>query len=62
MIDKDDSGFLDKEEMSARCVRPSTCASRRWRAVGGRSYAIDATRRSPPDSRAASQRSEQIKK
>ena len=29
MIDKDDSGFLDKEEMSARCVRPSTCARRR---------------------------------
>ena len=28
MIDKDDSGFLDKEEMSARCVRPSTCARR----------------------------------
>ena len=55
MIDKDDSGFLDKEEMSARRVRPST-----W--VGGRSYAIDATRRSPPDSRAASRRSEQIKK
>ena len=28
MIDKDDSGFLDKEEMSARCVRPSTCVRR----------------------------------
>ena len=28
MIDKDESGFLDKEEMSARCVRPSTCARR----------------------------------
>ena len=28
MIDKDDSGFLDKEEMSARRVRPSTCARR----------------------------------
>ena len=28
MIDKDDSGFLDKEEMSARCVRPSPCARR----------------------------------
>ena len=69
MIDKDDSGFLDKEEMSARCVRPSTCARRGdgarsaaalavRRVWGGSSYAIDATRRLPRDPPAASTPSE----
>ena len=33
MIDDDGSGTLEKAEMSARCVRPSTCARR----GGGRS-------------------------
>ena len=33
LIDVDKGGSLSKEEMSARCVRPSTCARR----GGGRS-------------------------
>ena len=38
MIDDDESGTLEKPEMSARGVRPSTRrASRRWREIGGRS-------------------------
>ena len=47
LIDKDHGGSLSKQEMSARRVRPSTRARRG-------SYAIDATRRLPPDPPAAS--------
>ena len=64
MIDKDGGGTLSTDEMSARGVRPSTCARRgdgagsaailAVRRVWGGSYAIDATPYSPPDSRAAS--------
>ena len=72
MIDDDESGTLEKAEMSARCVRPSTCARRgdgarsaaalAVRRVWGRSYAIDATPYSPPDSPAASQLSSRTKR
>ena len=55
MIDKDNSGTLVKAEMSARRVRPSTRARRG-------SYAIDATRRLPPDPPAASRPSRRTKK
>ena len=55
MIDVDESGTLEKAEMSARRVRPSTRARRG-------SYAIDATRRSPPDPPAASRPSRRTKK
>ena len=51
MIDVDESGTLEKAEMSARRVRPST-----------RSYAIDATRRLPPDPPAASRPSRRTKR
>ena len=72
MIDDDQSGTLEKAEMSARRVLPSTCARRgdgarsaaalAVRRVWGRSYAIDATPYSPPDSPAASQLSSRTKK
>ena len=55
MIDVDESGTLEKAEMSARRVRPSTRARRG-------SYAIDATRRLPPDPPAASRPSRRTKK
>ena len=66
LIDVDKGGSLSKEEMSARCVRPSTRARRGdgaaalavRRVWGGSSYAIDATRRLPPDPPAASTPSE----
>jgi hypothetical protein len=66
MIDVDESGTLEKAEMSARCVRPSTRARRGdgaaalavRRVWGGSLYAIDATRRLPPDPPAASTPSE----
>ena len=51
MIDVDESGTLEKAEMSARCVRPSTRARRG-------SHAIDATRCLPRDPPAASTPSE----
>ena len=62
LIDVDKGGSLSKEEMSARCVRPSTRARRGdgaaalvvRRVWGGSLYAIDATRRLPPDPSAAS--------
>ena len=62
LIDVDKGGSLSKEEMSARCVRPSTRARRGdgaaalvvRRVWGGSLYAIDATRRLPPDPPAAS--------
>ena len=47
MIDVDESGTLEKAEMSARSVRPSTRARRG-------SHAIDATRCLPRDPPAAS--------
>ena len=54
LIDVDKGGSLSKEEMSARCVRPSTRARRgdgaaalAVRRVWGGSYAIDATPYSP---------------
>ena len=47
LIDKDGSGTLEKPEMSARSVRPSTRARRG-------SHAIDATRCLPRDPPAAS--------
>ena len=72
MIDDDQSGTLEKAEMSARSVRPSTCARRgdgersaaalAVRRVWGRSYAIDATPYSPPDFHAASQLSSRTRK
>ena len=72
MIDDDQSGTLEKAEMSERCVRPSTFARRgdgersaaalAVRRVWGGSYAIDATPYSPPDFHAASQLSSQTKK
>ena len=52
LIDKDGSGTLEKPEMSARSVR------RVW----GGSYAIDATRRLPPDPPAASRPSRRTKR
>ena len=55
MIDVDESGTLEKAEMSAHRVRPSTRARRG-------SYAIDATRRLPPDPPAASRPSRRTKK
>ena len=55
MIDVDESGTLEKAEMSARCVRPSTRARRG-------SHAIDATRRLPSDPPAASRPSRRTKK
>ena len=66
LIDKDHGGSLSKQEMSARCVRPSTRARRGdgaaalavRRVWGGSSYAIDATRRLPRDPPAASTPSE----
>ena len=66
LIDKDHGGSLSKQEMSARCVRPSTRARRGdgaaalavRRVWGGSSYAIDATRRLPRDPLAASTPSE----
>ena len=65
MIDDDESGTLEKPEMSARGVRPSTRRAHRGdgvrsaaapavRRVSGGSYAIDVTRRLPPDPPAAS--------
>ena len=72
MIDDDQSGTLEKAEMSERCVRPSTFARRgdgersaaalAVRRVWGRSYAIDATPYSPPDFHAASQLSSRTRK
>ena len=72
MIDDDQSGTLEKAEMSARRVLPSTCARRgdgarsaaalAVRRVWGLSYAIDATPYSPPDSPAASQLSSRTRK
>ena len=66
LIDKDHGGSLSKQEMSARCVRPSTRARRGdgaaalavRRVWGGSLYAIDATRRLPRDPPAASTPSE----
>ena len=55
MIDVDESGTLEKAEMSARCVRPSTRARRG-------SHAIDATRCLPRDPPAASRPSRRTKK
>ena len=55
MIDVDESGTLEKAEMSARSVRPSSRARRG-------SYAIDATRRLPFDPPAASRPSRRTKK
>ena len=55
MIDVDESGTLEKAEMSARRVRPSTRARRG-------SHAIDATRRLPSDPPAASRPSRRTKK
>jgi hypothetical protein len=73
MIDDDESGTLEKPEMSARGVRPSTRRARRGdgvrsaaapavRRVSGGSYAIDVTRRLPPDPPAASRLSRATKK
>ena len=72
MID-DESGTLEKPEMSARGVRPLTRRARRGdgvrsaaapavRRVSGGSYAIDVTRRLPPDPPAASRLSRATKK
>ena len=55
MIDVDESGTLEKAEMSARRVRPSTRARRG-------SHAIDATRCLPRDPPAASRPSRRTKK
>ena len=55
LIDKDHGGSLSKQEMSARCVRPSTRARRG-------SHAIDATRCLPRDPPAASRPSRRTKK
>ena len=55
MIDVDESGTLEKAEMSARSVRSSTRARRG-------SYAIDATRWLPLDPPAASRPSRRTKK
>ena len=69
LIDKDHGGSLSKQEMSARCVRPSTRARRgdgaaalAVRRVWGGSYAIDATRRLPRDPPAACRQSGLTKK